>query len=136
MKTQQKRETTPEYEQTPGPKYKINSTLYRNREWHGEKGEETEKRGRRKQDNLGERTKRNQKRRNEGHTNHAQWGKQRGENQKKTTAAKPKKQTETRKKKGKWEQEGGMRKCANTNTGKNHTGIETNQNPTLLRGTN
>ena len=136
MKTQQKRETTPEYEQTPGPKYKINSTLYRNREWHGEKGEETEKRGRRKQDNLGERTKRNQKRRNEGHTNHAQWGKQRGENKKKTTAAKPKKQTETRKKKANGNKK---EECGNAQIPtleKNHTEIETNQNPTLLRGTN
>ena len=48
-----------------------------------EKKTESEKRGGKKQENPGESEKQNQKRRNEGHTNQAQWGKQREENQEK-----------------------------------------------------
>ena len=78
-----KTENSARHEQTPDPKHKIHSTLYENGKWHGKKKTESGKRGQKKKENPGEPKKQNQKRRNEGHTNQAQWEKQRGENQEK-----------------------------------------------------
>ena len=72
VQTKPEKENTARYDQTPGPKDKINNTPYGNRKWSVVKVTETGESGGGGTESPGKRTKQNQKRRVEGHTNQAQ----------------------------------------------------------------